>query len=356
MNQNIISIARFFSPQKIITASSFGNGNINDTYLITDTRQQFILQRLNTTVFTQPHFIFANQLQLEQLLEKQPENNVPIHIPRLIPAQNGHSHYKDQQNHYWRAQEFIQNSHETKQLSSQQAESVGQLLGHCHNLCSEQEASTFHQILPNLHATTKHINNYNNLRHIPDHTPLDICNFCRNYIASQQQKALDLDQQLQEPTLPKRLIHGDPKLANILFNNITCQASTLIDLDTIGAGMIHHDLSDLIRSCCNAAKEDSPRQTVSFKLEFAKKIISGYSNVMAPFLTQAEIDLLGKTLWLIPFELGIRFINDYLSGSVYFKTLSPHHNLNRGCNQFKLAIQIQQHQPELEAHIHTCFT
>jgi Ser/Thr protein kinase RdoA (MazF antagonist) len=354
MNQDIITIAGLFSDHTVITVLPFGNGNIHDTYLVTDTKRQFILQRLNTTVFTQPKLIFANQLQLQQLLDQQPESQTQIHIPQMIPAQNGCSHYKDQHNHYWRAQEFIKNGQEIQQLTLQQAESVGQLLGRFHFLCRQPSALNFHNTLQNLHITTSHIKQYHSIRKIPEDIPKTAFAFCQDCITSHQQEALHLDQQLHDPSIPRRLIHGDPKLANILFDTTTGEACSLIDLDTTGSGIIHHDLSDLIRSCCNSAKEDAPWHRVSFKLELAKKIISGYCTVTGSLLSQAETDLIGKTLWLIPFELGIRFLNDYLAGSVYFKTASPHHNLHRACNQFELAMQVQQHQPQLKEHIASC--
>ena len=36
------------------------------------------------------------------------------------------------------------------------------------------------------------------------------------------------------------------------------------------------------------------------------------------------------------FEVGIRFLADYLNGDVYFKTKYPQHNLDRARNQFHL--------------------
>jgi len=36
------------------------------------------------------------------------------------------------------------------------------------------------------------------------------------------------------------------------------------------------------------------------------------------------------------FEVGIRFLADYLEGDVYFKTTHETHNLERARNQFKL--------------------
>ncbi len=355
MNQDILTIAQHFSHHNIISAEPFGNGNINDTYLVTDSNQQFILQRLNQAVFNEPQLIFENYVLLQELLIKQATNNKPVHIPKLILTGEGKSHHRDKQN-MWRAQEFIENSHETDKLLPHQAQSIGQLLGGFHKLGQGQPITRFHDTLPRLHATSHHIQQYNSIKQTITDAPQDHLFFCEDCINKLQQKALDIDQQLRLPTIPKRLIHGDPKLANILFDKTTNKACSLIDLDTIGPGLIHHDLSDLIRSSCNHGGEEGRPDETHFELALAQEIITGYSSETASFLSSAEINLLGKSLWLIPFELGIRFLNDYLSGSTYFKTSSPHQNCLRARNQFELAFQIVHHKAELQDHIHACFT
>ena len=49
------------------------------------------------------------------------------------------------------------------------------------------------------------------------------------------------------------------------------------------------------------------------------------------------------------FEVGIRFLTDYLDGDVYFKTAYPEHNIDRARNQFKLVRDIDARMNELNA-------
>jgi hypothetical protein len=44
---------------------------------------------------------------------------------------------------------------------------------------------------------------------------------------------------------------------------------------------------------------------------------------------------------LLPFELGLRFFQDYLAGDRYFKTRQPGQNLNRARVQFRLCEAIE---------------
>ena len=53
-----------------------------------------------------------------------------------------------------------------------------------------------------------------------------------------------------------------------------------------------------------------------------------------------EYDYIYDAIWLITFELGLRFFSDHLVGNVYFKTQRPNHNLQRALVQFQLADSI----------------
>ena len=56
-------------------------------------------------------------------------------------------------------------------------------------------------------------------------------------------------------------------------------------------------------------------------------------------------------IYLIPFELGLRFFTDYLVGNVYFKVKHKSHNLERAVVQFKLAESIESQSTEIRAMI-----
>ena len=54
---------QFASQRPVVDVREFGNGNINDTYLITlasGEEKHFVLQRINTQVFKQPGLIMQN--------------------------------------------------------------------------------------------------------------------------------------------------------------------------------------------------------------------------------------------------------------------------------------------------------
>jgi hypothetical protein len=52
---------------------------------------------------------------------------------------------------------------------------------------------------------------------------------------------------------------------------------------------------------------------------------------------------------LLTFEVGIRFLTDFLEGDVYFKTRRPAHNLDRARNQFALARSMDAQRETMQA-------
>ena len=50
---------------------------------------------------------------------------------------------------------------------------------------------------------------------------------------------------------------------------------------------------------------------------------------------------------MITFEIGIRFLADYLAGDTYFKVHREGHNLDRCRTQFKLVESIEQQEERM---------
>jgi hypothetical protein len=70
-------------------------------------------------------------------------------------------------------------------------------------------------------------------------------------------------------------------------------------------------------------------------------LVRGYLATAGDFLTPAEKNLLAFSGKLITFEIGIRFLTDFLQGDTYFKVHRDGHNLDRCRTQFKLVQSIE---------------
>jgi len=69
--------------------------------------------------------------------------------------------------------------------------------------------------------------------------------------------------------------------------------------------------------------------------------VGGYPDAASGFSNSQECALLVDSAKLLTFEVGIRFLTDFLEGDIYFKTSRPNHNLDRCRPQLKLVERME---------------
>ncbi len=77
-------------------------------------------------------------------------------------------------------------------------------------------------------------------------------------------------------------------------------------------------------------------------------LVRGYLSAAGHFLNKVEKQHLAFSGKLITFEIGIRFLTDFLAGDVYFKVHREGHNLDRCRTQFKLVESIEAQEAAME--------
>jgi len=61
---------------------------------------------------------------------------------------------------------------------------------------------------------------------------------------------------IADGSLPRRIVHNDAKLSNVLLDDATGEACCVVDLDTVMAGSLLHDFGDMVRSMATRSAED----------------------------------------------------------------------------------------------------
>ena len=323
-----------------------GNGLINDTFLVKTSAKLFVLQKINRQVFAHPELIMLNLEQLNQLSAITGGQEPGLFIPDLLEAQDGRLFFIDARGDYWRAWSYIGNTdclESFRDLS--EAEQVGAALGRFHRLCSSLPIGKFHDTLPGFHVTPQYYSHYLDVE-ARTQGPEDAA--CSCFIDEHRHIIHDLENAKAQGLLTERIIHGDPKLNNFLFDKTSRKVVSLIDLDTVKPGLSHYDIGDCLRSCCHI------EATNEFDLDICRAVLSSYVKEMAGLLTRHDFELLYPAIRLIPFELGLRFYTDYLDGDQYFKVNHPEQNLLRAKAQFQLCVSIIKQEnklTELVSHI-----
>jgi Ser/Thr protein kinase RdoA (MazF antagonist) len=329
--------------QRVGNISPLGNGLINDTFLVTAADTQFVLQRINSRVFPQPEQAIANLQQLNRHIAQQAPTSVHLQIPALLPTNDGEAFFRDDDGQIWRALQLISPAESREQLSNQaEASQVGFALAHFHRLCGTLSLELLYDTLPGFHIAPAYFQDYLDILERPLPIAIDAeFRQCQGFIECFQDMIAVLEHAKYRGELRERVIHGDPKLNNFLFEPGTDRIISLIDLDTVKPGLVHYDIGDCLRSCCHI------RPTNQFDLPRCKTILASYLAEAGPFFQPADYDYLYAAILLIPFELGLRFFSDYLQGNQYFKVNRPRENLQRAIDQFALCENIAQQQTEL---------
>ena len=169
------------------------------------------------------------------------------------------------------------------------------------------------------------------------------------YIASVRDKAVELSVQFARGEIPKRVTHNDTKCNNVLFDKATKEPIVVIDLDTIMPDMSMYDFAYAVRFFANTALEDEPDTSKAF-FDTAKfrAFARGFIRETYDSLESIEIRNLVKATFSITIELAARFLDDYITGDLYFRCAYPKHNLVRTRCQLKLDEDIERKLDELE--------
>ena len=324
---NALSLAaRFALPGRVVAVEPWGKGLINATFRVRTACALGIMQRLNRSVFPEPARVMANLRQLQDYWQNLPDPP-GLRLPRLIPTRVGEDFLEDAHGECWRMLEYLDGVTLAKVETPKVAEALGGSLGLFHRLLAGTSSWAWREALPGFHRTGKYLAALERARRRQKAQSGLLGLFC--WIEGQSAWALCLEQARQKGLLPLRVVHGDPKLDNLLFDPKTLLPLAWLDLDTVGPGLIHYDIGDCLRSVCH--------QAGGFELDLVEPVLEGWWREVKTLLTAAEIHLVPEAIALLPFELGVRFLTDYLEGNRYFKVREAEENLHRALEQFALA-------------------
>ncbi|HET6821729.1 MAG TPA: hypothetical protein VFH34_03720, partial [Anaerolineales bacterium] len=165
------SIAEQFAPfKRVLHVLEFGNGNINDTYLVTtDADEQiqpqekhFVLQRINTQVFKQPRLIMQNMRAFtEHMRRRAREEGHCWEMPRVIPTCDGQDFFIDPQGNFWRAISYVYGSRSYETIKDTKfAYEVGYALGTFQYLISDLPIEKLADTLEGFHIMPRYLQGF----------------------------------------------------------------------------------------------------------------------------------------------------------------------------------------------------
>ncbi|MBQ4119107.1 MAG: aminoglycoside phosphotransferase family protein [Clostridia bacterium] len=329
----------------------WGNGHINDTFLLSTANKKYILQRINHSVFRQPYKMMDNIDKVTSHIIKKSTNDTERATLTVVKTNKGELLFKDSTQSYWRMYKFLEDT-----VSRDRVENANDFyicakaFGHFQNCLSDFPAEELYEVIKDFHNTPKRFENFALAVEKNAVGRAALVKDEIEFVSSRREFCSILENARLNGSLPTRVTHNDTKLNNILFDANDGHAVAVIDLDTVMPGYSVNDFGDSIRFGANTAAEDeTDLAKVSLDLELFTAFAKGFIEGCEGKLTDTEISLLPIGAMMMTLECGMRFLTDYLDGDVYFKIHRDGHNLDRARNQFALFADMEKKREKMDA-------
>ena len=384
--------ARFQFGGEPTVALELRSGHINDSYVITSRDgRRGLLQRINERVFADPRRLMEN---VERITRHLAETLGPGSRRRrltLIPADTGRSWIEIRSGRkqsasagsgrkqsasagsgrkqsasagsgresdgngadgWWRMYELIEDvTTGVTASSTDQVFRAAQAFGHFQGMLADLPPPPLFETIPRFHDT---VGRFEALDRALDAKPAGARATVRRKQAQAEVRTAaahrGLANRLIEAAargLPRRTVHNDCKISNVLFDRQNGEALCVVDLDTAMPGLAAFDFGDMARSMAHRTDEDArDPEEVEVDLELFGALASGYLDG-ARFLTPEERHSLVDGALVLTLEQAVRFLTDYLEGNVYFRVERPEQNLERSRVQFALLESLLDREADL---------
>ena len=355
--------ATFQCSGELVKIKPYGSGHINDTYRVTfndsGNERHYILQRVNHNIFKNVPRLMDNIGRIVRHQRAKFESLGATELDRrvltLVPTVDGLDFFQDSEGNFWRIYCFIKGAVGIDVVeNTQQAFEAARTFGEFQCQLADLPGKLY-ETIPNFHHTRSR---YDTLMEAIEADPFNRAAKVKADIEFAVAReglvdtVLDL---LASGELPERVTHNDTKFNNVLIDTATGKGMCVIDLDTVMPGSVLYDFGDMVRTTTNQADEDEPDTSkIEMDINYFEALVKGYLETASGFLTPKERELLPMSGKLISFEIGLRFLTDYLQGDTYFKTHREGQNIDRCRKQFKMVQSMEEQMDAMQRIVDTC--
>jgi Ser/Thr protein kinase RdoA (MazF antagonist) len=327
------------------TLTPFTTGLINASWLVTTASgEQRVLQALN------PIFPPAINRDIDIVTRHLESKN--LMTPRLLARADG-ALWLEAEHAVWRQLTYVPGDTFERLENPERVRSAAALLARFHATLADLEHE-FANARLGVHDLARHLDALRTA--LATHTQH------RDYAAVAVLAAPILELAATLSPLPPtgdRIVHGDPKISNVVFDTSTGAALCLIDLDTLARMPLPLELGDALRSWCNPAGEDDA--AAALRLPLYRAAVEGYAAHAKDFIAAAEWQAIPNATLQITIELAARFCADALNERYFgwdptrYASASAH-NQARARSQLHLADSISSQLDRLDTETARAFS
>lgn len=352
----ISEIASAFGINDIKNVKVCNTGHINGTFFADSPLGRIVIQQVNKGIFSDVPALMDNviavtkHIENKMLTEGASSEEISRGVLKYFPTADGKYYMLDDDGEYWRISRFIESSATYNTGTPALLCESGYSFGKFQSYLSDFPANTLNETIPFFHDTAVRFAHFEKSLSADSARRASSCPDLIEKVLSYKEMSGKIVSMLSSGELPLRVIHNDTKLNNILFDAQTGQGLCVIDLDTVMPGTLLYDFGDSIRSGACAASEGSlDFDSFVVREDLYKAFYEGFSRGIGKNITKIEKESLPLGAFMMAYEVGMRFLDDYLSGDTYFRTEYKRHNLDRARGQLLLADDIMKKMDSLRA-------
>ena len=340
----------------LISYEELKTGNINRTYKVNTmkadaTEKSYIIQKVNTYVFKNPVWVMENIDRVTAHIRAKKGGKAALHFHHTADGKT----YVFEEDGFWRLFNYIESDTYNATTDLDVIRYAGGAFGEFQMLLADFDASELYETIPDFHNTRKRYETFESS------VLADPCGIVADvkadveWLMSVKDHACSLTDLFASGKLPLRVTHNDTKINNVLFDKKDKSALAVIDLDTVMPGLMGNDFGDAIRFAANFIEEDCPEyEKAGVNLAIFEAFAEGFLKCTGKALTDVEIQTLPLSCFVLATEQAVRFLDDYILGSPYYKTNYTEHNLVRARCQIALAKDMLAKMDEMERIVEEC--
>jgi hypothetical protein len=352
----LTSLARSFEVEgELVDAARVKTGHIHDTYIAAYRGRgglfRLVHQRLNEHVFRDLDALMENMVRVTTHLRgKLLERRVPDlerRCLRLLFARDGDPLYVDHEGRSWRTSSAIEGARTVDRVERpREAYEAARAFGEFTALLDDLRTPPLAVTIPHFHDLGRR---YAALEGAAREDRLRRGKGARAELASAARGFGRVTEALARggvSDLPRRVVHHDCKVNNVMLDERSGEALCVIDLDTVMEGSVLSDFGELARTAsCRAPEDERDLERIRVEPELFEAIARGYLAGADGLLEPSELRLLPLGGPLFALMNAIRFLTDHLEGDVYFRIHRESHNLERARAQLRLFERMMEAQP-----------
>ncbi|MEO8861409.1 MAG: aminoglycoside phosphotransferase family protein [Ginsengibacter sp.] len=317
--------------EKSLKMEPFGSGLINHTWKITTKDKQFILQKVNHSVFEKPDSIAHNIRLIAGYLA--------AHFPGYrfvapIPSSEGTEMIYLKDEGFFRMFPFIIDSH-TKDVveTPEQAYEAATQFGKFTQLLSDFDVSRLKITIPHFHDLALRYQQFLQALEKGNNKRIAASEALIKILLRHSDIVTEYNNIKSNPVFKLRVTHHDTKISNVLFDDKN-KGICVIDLDTLMPGYFISDVGDMMRTYLSPVSEEEKNfSKIEVRDEFYKAIVQGYYNEMKEVLTETEKKSFFYAGKFMIYMQALRFLTDHLNDDIYYGAKYKGQNFVRANNQ-----------------------